>query len=144
MCSYLHYAVYRTLTLLAAPSPLIPLSSGDWGGKRGQASKHFSVSSHFIAASSRFQTLSDVRAQSKDADSTLHMDWACSCWGRWWKTGVYWQINIHPRDQCKSSQWFPAVRTELMHWYTQMLHSSCFESVVFSASRFLPAPRPSS
>ena len=34
--------------------------------------------------------------------------------------------------------------TAQLHWYTQTLQRSCCPSVVFSASRFLPAPRPSS
>lgn len=34
--------------------------------------------------------------------------------------------------------------SELWHWYTQMLHSCWFVSVVFRARRFFPAPRPSS
>ena len=43
----------------------------------------------------RPQDLSDVRAQSKEADSTLQMDWACSCSDRQSKKkkkkGIYWQ-----------------------------------------------------
>lgn len=42
--------------------------------------------------SRRPQDLSDVRTQSKEADSTLQMDCACSCPHRWGKTGsIQWQ-----------------------------------------------------
>lgn len=147
-CTF-HAAVNKPIHLL--PLLCLPLAEEVKGGGGIIATwKYFLVSNWFSSHSvdpPQPQALSDVRAQSKDADSTLQMDWACSCWGGRRETSVYWQgsaINIHLRDQCKCSQRFPAVLTELMHWYTQMLHSSCFESVVFSASRFLPAPRPSS
>lgn len=67
-------------------SPLITFSPAGWGGKKGEIIatwKYFSVfnwfSSRSVAHRPRPQALSDVRAQSNDADSTLQMDWACSC-----------------------------------------------------------------
>lgn len=44
---------------------------------------YFPLIRWFFAA--RPQDLSDVRAQSKEADSTLQMDCACSCSGRWFR-----------------------------------------------------------
>lgn len=87
------------------------------------------------------QDLSDVRAQSKDDDNTLQMDWACSCLDRWWKPH---DIQVKLLEGPTSRELFYLTLTELLHWYTQMLHSSCFASVVLRARRFFPAPRPSS
>lgn len=99
--------------------------------------------------SPRPQDFSDVRTQSKEADSTLQMDWACSCSHRGWKThSIHWQGRW---PEVTSHLWcshllilFHCLLTELLHWYTQMLHSSWFASVVLRARRFFPAPRPSS
>lgn len=96
------------------------------------------------------QDLSDVRAQSKEADSTLQMDWACSCSDKQSKKKTaFIDREDEPRQViCILIETQPAVSfyalTELLHWYTQMLHSSCFASVVLRARRFFPAPRPSS
>lgn len=44
-----------------------------------QSSTFFKVLQPLRCPSPHPQALSDVRAQSNDADSTLQMDWACSC-----------------------------------------------------------------
>lgn len=145
---------------------LISLKENKLGGKKGKWLSFFhhnaamvvswftgfAVVSCLLETSLRPQDLSDVRAQSKEADSTLQMDWACSCSDRWPKKNkknpsIYWQDGLIFKYAKSSKVFFIlyyVTLTELLHWYTQMLHSSCFASVVLSARRFFPAPRPSS